>query len=141
MDYPSHLIFRFINWKFHSLSLSDVHRSHNETMAVKRHCGAQDCPRKFEKLSNGTMGEVADQESVIILMCTFAGAFFLSGMIVIMLVGSIKSVDEGEEVNIKSHLSAVLKMSFKDKRMLFLLPIQVYAGLIAGFVAVDYSKV
>lgn len=110
-------------------------------MSVNKFCGANDCPSKIAKLSNGTMEQVADQESVIILMSIFSGAIFCSGIFIMIFLDSRKIEDEGKEVRIKSHLSAFVRMVFKDKRMIFLLPIQIYAGLFPGFVAVDLVKV
>ena len=58
-----------------------------------------------------------------------------------IFVDNIKTEKDGKRILVRSQISAVMKMSFKDKRMLFLLPIQIYAGLLPGFVAVDFSKV
>ena len=113
----------------------------NTTMGIDRSCGAIDCPSKIEKFSNRTSSKVVDSESVKILMSIFSGAIFLSGVFIIIFVDGIKTEKDGERISIKSQCSAVVKMSFKDKRMLFLLPIQIYAGLLPGFVAVDFSKV
>ena len=58
-----------------------------------------------------------------------------------VFVDSIKTEEDGKKLDIKSHIYATIGMPFKDKRMLFLLPLQVYASLLPGFVAVDFSKV
>lgn len=110
-------------------------------MNVNKYCGAQDCPSQIEKLSNGTMVKAADQESVVLLMSIFSGAIFMSGLLIMVFVDNLEAENDVTEVKLKSRLLAVLRMSFKDKRMLFLLPIQVYASLFPGFVAVDFSKV
>ena len=114
----------------------------NSTTRMIKHCGAVDCPSQtVQKFTNGTAENVADQQSVIILMSIFSGAIFLSGIFILVFVDDIKTEKDDEKIAIKSRISAVLRMSFKDKRMLFLLPIQMYASLLPGFAAVDFSKV
>lgn len=111
----------------------------NATRNMNRYCGANDCPSKLG--TNRTISKSADPESVTILMAVFSAAVFLSGIFILLFVDSLKTESNEKKVKIKSQLYAVMKMSFKDKRMLFLLPIQIYAGLLPGFVAVDFSKV
>ena len=113
----------------------------NHSIDLGKICGASDCPSRVEKSSNGTLDKVADQHSVIVLMGIFAGGIFLSGVFIIIFVDNLKTDKDGKRILIKSQVSAVGRMAFKDKRMLALLPIQIYAGLLPGFVAVDFSKV
>jgi len=114
--------------------------ANNHSIDVYKICGASDCPSRVEKSSNGTLDKVADQHSVIVLMGIFAGGIFLSGVFIIIFVDNLKTEKDGKRILIKSQVSAVCRMAFKDKRMLALLPIQIYAGLLPGFVAVDFSK-
>ena len=115
--------------------------ANNHSIDVYKICGASDCPSRVEKSSNGTLDKVADQHSVIVLMGIFAGGIFLSGIFIIIFVDNLKTEKDGKRILIKSQIFAVCRMAFKDKRMLALLPIQIYAGLVQGFVAVDFSKV
>ena len=95
----------------------------------------------MKKLTNGTLNNVADQQSVVLLMSIFSGAIFLSGVFIMVFVDNIRPDEDGTKLPIKSHIFATLKMSFKEKRMLFLLPVHTYAALLPGFIAVDFSKV
>ena len=110
-------------------------------MNIDRYCGAKDCPSRIEKVTNGTSENIADSESVVLLMSIFSGAIFLSGIFLMIFVDNIKTDEDDAKIPIKSRIYAPIKMLSTEKRMLFLLPIQIYSTLLPGFVSVDFSKV